>query len=412
MSPEATEVSISCHCAAARQPVVLRFPDSNANSRSLGIDLCHCSTCRHNSGMLYTSYAPIQAPPSLTNLVEYTEGGPAEPRRFFCDTCGSHVFRHERSSSGEKGDNGSWAVATGVITGPAGPRADNEEEEPPLLRIARHVNTASTRDGGLSPFIPIDSAEGRSAYEHSSPGEEGTENFKNDDALQAHCHCKGIRFYITRPDSSSTLPHSGFPDLTVPYATASQDAISNPRDEKWWLCPHGDPNPTKYLAGTCACRSCRLTSGFEIQSWAFVPRSNIFFLPSSSSPSSTSPGDDAIPLDFNTLEHNGVNLKSYASSPGVLRDFCPRCGATVFWHDRWRPDLIDVSAGLLNAPEGARAEGWLEWWCERVSFMEDAANGRVGAAAGWEMKLVSDLAEGLRREKNKGLKVVTQDSSF
>jgi hypothetical protein len=28
--------------------------------------------------------------------------------------------------------------------------------------------------------------------------------------------------------------------------------------------------------GTCVCNSCRLSSGFPIQTWAFVPKSNIF----------------------------------------------------------------------------------------------------------------------------------------
>lgn len=68
-------------------------------------------------------------------------------------------------------------------------------------------------------------------------------------------------------------------------------------------------------------------------------------------------------------------------TPGVLRDFCPRCGATVSWHDRWRPDLIDVSVGLLDATEGARAEAWLDWWTGRVTFVENVESGRCGEPA-------------------------------
>ncbi|CAJ2503617.1 Uu.00g110110.m01.CDS01 [Anthostomella pinea] len=52
--------------------------------------------------------------------------------------------------------------------------------------------------------------------------------------------------------------------------------------------------------------------------------------------------------------------QAYRSSSGVVREFCDRCGATVFWHDGDRPELIDVSVGLLDAAEGARAESWLE----------------------------------------------------
>src|SRR5271170_5257517 len=35
------------------------------------------------------------------------------------------------------------------------------------------------------------------------------------------------------------------------------------------------------------------------------------------------------------------------------------------------PELIDVSVSLLRAKEGSRAESWLSWWTERVSFRED-----------------------------------------
>ena len=96
-------------------------------------------------------------------------------------------------------------------------------------------------------------------------------------------------------------------------------------------------------------------------------------------------------------------LRSYESSPGVMREFCPTCGATVFWHDKHRPELIDVSVGLLDAPEGARAEEWLEWWLARVSFEEDAGREREGSgkeetaveAEGWN--LIPALKRGLGR---------------
>ena len=68
-------------------------------------------------------------------------------------------------------------------------------------------------------------------------------------------------------------------------------------------------------------------------------------------------------------------LTSYESSPGDLREFCINCGATIFWHDKWSPDLINVSVGLL------RAEEWLDWWTDRVSFSEDVELGRTGMVA-------------------------------
>ena len=84
------------------------------------------------------------------------------------------------------------------------------------------------------------------------------------------------------------------------------------------------------------------------------------------------PEGDFSVLDFATLP-KGI-LRSYRSSPGVIREFCPGCGATIFWHNHDRAELIDVSVGLFNA-SGARAEDWLDWWMHRVSFAEE----RLGA---------------------------------
>ncbi|KAK6066943.1 glutathione-dependent formaldehyde-activating enzyme [Seiridium cupressi] len=45
--------------------------------------------------------------------------------------------------------------------------------------------------------------------------------------------------------------------------------------DNWWLRPLGQPEVSKYLATLCACARCRLTTGFEIQAWAYVPKHNI-----------------------------------------------------------------------------------------------------------------------------------------
>jgi hypothetical protein len=176
---------------------------------------------------------------------------------------------------------------------------------------------------------------------------------------------------------------------------------STPNDNNQPSNPEQAPKPTlKYLSGTCACHPCRLTSGFEIQTWAFIPRRNIL-ISSSSSSSQDQPHHHHKPLDFSTLDRADPHqkLKAYESSPGRIREFCSVCGATVFWHDHFRPDLIDVSVGLLRAPEGARAESWLEWWTGRVSFSEDAGKGRTGGAKAWGEGVIGLLEEGLRRAR-------------
>ena len=89
------------------------------------------------------------------------------------------------------------------------------------------------------------------------------------------------------------------------------------------------------------------------------------------------------PLDFEKMH----DLAEYRSSEGVRRYFCSKCSATVFWCCDVRPDLIDVSVGLLDAEEGARAESWLEWRTDRISFDEDAPN----------RALVQSLKSGLKK---------------
>lgn len=189
---------------------------------------------------------------------------------------------------------------------------------------------------------------------------------KKSETLKVGCHCGGVKFYITRPNEASRAVRSPFPDLKVPHHSHSNE---NPKNETWWL-RSGD----RYLAGTCTCRSCRLASGFEIQPWAFVPKCNIFW-------------EDGQPLDFGM-----GTLKRYESSVGVWREFCGKCGATVFWHCRERSELIDVSVGILDPEEGARVERWLEWWTGRVSFKEMAVS----------KSLVGSLEDGLKGWKQEG----------
>lgn len=184
---------------------------------------------------------------------------------------------------------------------------------------------------------------------------------EQDEKLQAGCRCGGVKFHITRPNEASKKAESPYSDLIVPYHSASS---ANPKNEPWFL----RSNNTKYLAGLCTCTPCRANSGWEIQPWAFVPKCNIF-------------KDDGTPLDFDL-----GTLKRYQSSEGVMREFCKVCGATVFWHCDERPDVIDVSVGILDPGEGARAEYWLDWWTDRVSFSELAVS----------KSLVKSLEEGLK----------------
>ncbi|KAI1339271.1 hypothetical protein F5Y15DRAFT_383722 [Xylariaceae sp. FL0016] len=528
------QVNISCHCASAAQTVALGPSSGSGITTS---DLCHCETCRRTSGLLCASYAVIGRPEVEGKGMVAYRTGPAwdwnnrakdggrgggkgkeniadddacqrtgSCERFFCGRCGAHIFRRDGYANSE---HEIWGVATGVIIGDANEADRAETDGNTVLKITRHVNTARTKDGGLSRFIvsiagdrldvvassdwsstgegvlggretpgspwlgpkvlsqpptpipplppPDDipeipiasvhrkallaSAARESAPEaildhalgdekHTSKAWEGgargcvacetgpsTGDAETAAMLKGRCHCGDIRFHITHPDAASVLPKSNFPDLMVPYHDpANAELLTNPNGEKWWLCPEprdGGTDETRgkeredegrsmarYRAGFCACPSCRLTSGFEIQPWSFVPRSNIRMHvhdPDHHRPSV------ALTEGFEPLR--GV-LRSYASSPGVVREFCGRCGATVFWHDEERGDLFDVSVGLLSGvrkEQGSRdeimCEEHLEWWRDRVSFVEEADVGRTGSVGVMARDFMKSLEAGLKGEK-------------
>lgn len=275
----------------------------------------------------------------------------------------------------ETHDPQSWSVCSGVID-----RIVDHETINQLEEVVQHEFVGDTKDGGVA--ICFAQGEGHLVpFFMNSPGGAKVEGSaqelltelqrsatasidKNPHMLSAGCHCGGVKFQITRPNASSRGCSSPWPDLVIPYHSSSS---ANPQDIKWWL----REDDTKYLAGTCACRSCRLGSGSPIQTWAFIPKANI------------------LQMDDRTLDYDMGTLKQIESSPGCFREFCSRCGATVFWHCLERPDLVDVSVGLLRAPEGSRAVTWLDWWADRVSFREEA----------FDKQLIDQLEKGLHHIK-------------
>ena len=347
-SESITTLRFACACrkvtGSARIPTE-RLP--------LPFDICYCNSCRHQSGLLASSYAML---PEESTDIRF-EGPIAGYRssetvtRSFCSHCGANVlFQDDKAPRPD--------ISTGIFDKTNG-----------FLELRCHIFLPDTKDGGLSAWISdVPAFEGlpnRSKRVQCSDYKGPASALIGGTELEAYCHCKGVQFKISRPTRASKELSSPWPDLQKPYISGPPD---NKDDVKWWL----RANDTKYLAGICVCSSCRLASGFDIQTWAFIPKANIF----------QSNGD---PLNFAI-----GTLKRYKSSEGTFREFCSRCGATVFWHCDQRPHLIDVSVGLLDAMEGARAETWLEWWTDRVSFEEDAHN----------RELVSRLSAGLKCRAN------------
>lgn len=309
----------------------------------LSLTLCHCYTCRHQSGLMCITGSSL--PPGT----EFEAKGPLELykasedlSRFFCGNCGANIYMEDKEAKKE--------ISGGVLEG-AG-------ED--VVRLDQHIFVTDTKDGGLRDWLPEvnawDTYQDVSKKLDAGWQDESVLNASSSSGqaqeLHAYCRCKGVSFKITRPDEGSAGISAPRGEIVgqqpPPTTTTKEDKI----DSAWWLRDNG----TKYLGGICACSDCRLASGYDIQTWAFVSKANILQL-------------DGTPLDF-----SAGTLKRYNSSKGVYREFCGKCGATVFYRSDSRPDLIDVSVGLLDAEEGTRAESWLGWKTNRVSYEEEAQN--------------------------------------
>lgn len=308
---------------------------------------------------------------------------PKEVHHFFCKRCGCHAFKvvpdNERATYSdlpvEDEMKARWGVATGILDLIAS-----------TVWFSDHVFVRETKDGGAACWLQETHREALRSFvgagQNYYTGRSSEQLVLEQKAqscppvpvqiqLEASCLCKAVRFHITRPDPSQQSATPAAPNFLRGDLT----------DTAWWFCGNG----TKYLAGLCACRSCRLTSGFEIQPWASVPKANIFL--------NSSIGQGPMPLDFDNLPPS--TFTSYETSPGHARHFCQTCGATAFAHKKDKPDLVRVSVGLFDAVEGARAEMWLKWWTGRIGFQEQAELDRPPQDEYEENDIVSCFARDL-----------------
>ncbi|KAG6918341.1 hypothetical protein DXG01_014990, partial [Tephrocybe rancida] len=359
-----TVIKASCHCGLNAFNIAFA-----TDSLPVSGGLCHCTACRHTTGQLMASYVgfigvPLSPtstsePADLSNLTPYKTSSVAT--RWFCSKCSAHIlWEYNNTTILEP----SWRIAVGSLQRTEG-----------IINSAFHAWIGDTLDGGIADhLISINGIELPRYKASATSGEVVPAGWNTlstnatpdaDDRLHAYCHCKANSFYVTRPSAASTAPFSPYPDVTHAQNNTPDEITLNPSDEKWWLRPAGATQPTKYLGGHCACTSCRTASGNAIQSWAFIPCANII----------TTRGDtgEAAPLYLQDREKRPAGLRHYKSNPGRNREFCPTCGATIFWWGEERPDLVDLSVGLADEQQaGTRAEGWIEFWKQRISFEEDA----------------------------------------
>ncbi len=159
-----------------------------------------------------------------------------------------------------------------------------------------------------------------------------------DSGLYGSCPCGGNHFYITHP---------------------SAQPPGNEKRANWWLGSSGN----KYVAVLDACTSCRLVTGLEIASRAYVPRHVC--------------NSDGSPVNLFT-DRSMSTSAHYENSTSVPREFCAKCGAKVLYRlDNRTRDVLDIGVGLLKAKVGASAKEWLEWNTEEVKFADDATDKKL-----------------------------------
>ncbi|KAF9480592.1 hypothetical protein BDN70DRAFT_832540 [Pholiota conissans] len=385
-----TYVNASCQCELNAFRVAF-----DTASLPISNEICHCSTCRHSSGQMALAHVTIKGVPLVraNGLSVHSSRSPntttyktsPDATRYFCTSCSAQLFWVHHVNGGDI-----WNVAVGVL-----------ERTEGVVRRTHHIWVGDTLDGGAADHLQVVAGLRLPRYKEGEGSEVlpvgwradrlacAAENPTTKEQLKAFCHCGNVSFIITRPSEASFAPSAAYPDLLFPYNVSHMSKIINANDEKWWLRPKSSPHPTKYLAGHwhCVCSRCRLGGGFEIQSWTYVSRANVIEVGSEE------------PIELVHEADRPKGLRQYSSSPGKYREFCSTCGATAFWWHANRPDLIAVAIGLLDqGKDGVRAEEWLKWHKERLSFIENA---KMSSGA------VQGLKEGMASESDLELEVAS-----
>ncbi|KAL2864005.1 GFA family protein [Aspergillus lucknowensis] len=335
--PETKTLTARCHCRAVH--FTLTIPTT---SLPLDVHICNCTLCRTLLGAPASFHAPLPkeiepefiAPSSLDKLTpNRREGAPCTI--YFCSTCGCHI--------GDRGHQGGWTISVSIFE-----EGVNDNES--LWKFNEHwyTDAASTGDGGFSQLLPrIDGREVRiwnpDTTTDRSQKDEKKEDGGREEKLLAQCSCGGVSFNISRP---------------------RQEFVDSPLSEGW---VHAE-DPSKWLGLVDVCTDCRLVNGAHVVAWLFVSADHI---------SPPLPEDLCI----------GTS-KRYESSPGVVRTFCGRCGATVFFTEKRRGRIVDIATGILRGKEGFMLADWARWRTARLGYPDDGIK--------YDRGLTEGLTEGLQ----------------
>lgn len=349
-STDGSTIPLTAHCLCKANTFTTQVLKSELPLPGL---ICHCWSCRHVTGALYTSDIRWPEPRTagdVSKLKVYSFS--PNVNLLFCSTCSTPIFWEIIAFPGHP-----LAVFTGALT--------NCAVTP--IKFTEQGFVGDTIDGGASTWLQRVNEDGSECRRFKLEGEQmaaedaialpqdwppvdkliGFEK-KTEDSVSIRCKCQGVDFVLQRGD------YSGIEKDQLPWNV--------------------DPKTHKLSTVFCGCNSCRLQGGMDIWYWAFIDMKHL----------STAQKDAPFPRSKHELKSfidkkDPVvgSLAYYASTTraGVLRFFCSTCSATVFFTEDERPELVDVSVGLFDAPDGARAEGFLSWSFGEVDFKEDAKGG-------------------------------------
>ncbi|KAJ4327424.1 hypothetical protein N0V84_002196 [Fusarium piperis] len=364
MSADPTEsltITAQCLCEAHSYSTAVSY-----SSLPLQGTICHCKSCRRVTGAMYTSYI---AWPGLTREIlnsdlaryEFT----SNVSLLFCGTCSSPLFWEEHY----KGKPEVLDVFTGAL---------NNVPVKNLITFPDHIFVGDTEDGGVSQWllnVNQDDTEPRcwsaraiqsQPFDHdrSESADALNEELKRSRDIPIQCHCKGVDLVLRRsPDDFSAAEGDSLPFFI-------------------------EPTTHKHLASFDACNTCRSVFGVEIVNWTFALLRQIHFVSNTEQtrfPQSVQELEKAVSCSDRDARLGTLAL--YKSSPDVQRYFCSRCSASVFYAVDDRPDLVDVAVGLLDAPEGARAESDLIW------NLGSRVGGENDVVGGWREEFVNRVKQ-------------------
>ncbi|KND90194.1 hypothetical protein TOPH_05073 [Tolypocladium ophioglossoides CBS 100239] len=348
MATDTSDIELTAQCLCKAQTFTAQVPRA---SLPLTATFCHCTSCRHlTGGMHSTSVAWPGAADAIVEapLAEYV----FSPRLtlLFCGTCSSPMFWRSRLEA--RAD--AYEAFTGVLS---------NNPVPGLIQVKDHIFVNDTLDGGVAVWqrhlngddakdapIPCYSDWPHKSEELDPATLSAKDPETTPDDIAVHCRCKGVSLVLRRG--------------------AADFAAMDPAKLPFFV----EPGTHKLLAGFDACNSCRKMSGVDVFNWTFALLQHIDYPGGDGSFPRTTPALKTAVSSLNRDPRLGT-LAMYASSADVQRYFCSRCSASVFYAVDSRPDMVDLAAGLLDSPDGARAESILVWALGLMVWMDDVKGG-------------------------------------